>query len=466
MNDQAIRFRLGIFVLAVFIVLAVLIVLFGGFPNYFKKVDAYTILFDSAEGVSAGTPVRKSGVKVGEVRSVKLDNDSGKVLVGIQVDEGFIIRKSDRATLTAGLLTGDTSIAILPPEDPAKADLTRVEPGGVIIGSSGSDTMAFLKKTGELVKPAEETLLEMRTAFKSINKMTPLMEESLKEFRDVAKATRELMPELRKTNADIDDLARATREAVPELRKTNDEIRELAKATRSSIPTLKTTAEEVQLFARTWTKVGERMDVLLQTNEEKITKIVSRAEETLRRFNDLLSDENQRNLRDILKNAKSGSDRLEGIAKGTEDLIRDSQIAVKKLNESLLKADSVLDNIDKASKPFATRSEPILKNLEESTDKLNRILGDMRETIGVLGRSDGTLQKLISDPSLYQNLNDTAIMVQKILPRVDRILYDVEIFADKIARHPEALGVGGAIRPGTGLKESSTIAPWRNPFGH
>ena len=38
-----------------------------------------------------GTPVRRSGVKIGEVRSLKLDNDTGKVLVNIQIDEGPII---------------------------------------------------------------------------------------------------------------------------------------------------------------------------------------------------------------------------------------------------------------------------------------------------------------------------------------------------------------------------------------
>jgi hypothetical protein len=26
------------------------------------------------------------------------------------------------------------------------------------------------------------------------------------------------------------------------------------------------------------------------------------------------------------------------------------------------------------------------------------------------------------------------------------------VFADKVARHPESLGVGGVVRPGSGLK--------------
>jgi hypothetical protein len=36
---------------------------------------------------------------------------------------------------------------------------------------------------------------------------------------------------------------------------------------------------------------------------------------------------------------------------------------------------------------------------------------------------------------------------------MDRILKDLETFADKLARHPELLGVRGAIRPSEGLKQ-------------
>ena len=58
MNEQAIRFRIGIFVLASLIGLGVLIVLFGGWPYFFLPATTYTILFDNAQGVSKGTPVK------------------------------------------------------------------------------------------------------------------------------------------------------------------------------------------------------------------------------------------------------------------------------------------------------------------------------------------------------------------------------------------------------------------------
>src|SRR5205807_2046870 len=102
---------------------------------------------------------------------------------------------------------------------------------------------------------------------------------------------------------------------------------------------------------------------------------------------------------------------------------------------------------------FGEKSPVWFKSLDESSENLNRVLRDLRELIQVVARNDGTVQRLLSDPSLYNNLNDSALMTAKILPRLDRVMRDMEIFADKLARHPELLGISGALRPSTGIKE-------------
>jgi hypothetical protein len=45
-------------------------------------------------------------------------------------------------------------------------------------------------------------------------------------------------------------------------------------------------------------------------------------------------------------------------------------------------------------------------------------------------------------------------MVTRLIPRLDRVLKDMEVFADKLARHPESLGLGGLVRPSAGLKDA------------
>jgi phospholipid/cholesterol/gamma-HCH transport system substrate-binding protein len=103
----------------------------------------------------------------------------------------------------------------------------------------------------------------------------------------------------------------------------------------------------------------------------------------------------------------------------------------------------------------------MFKNFGDSADNLNKALKDLREIMQVVARSDGTVQRLLSDPALYNNLNDSAIMVTKILPRLDRVLRDMETFSDKLARHPELIGLRGAIVPSIGLKESPSVIPYR-----
>ncbi len=421
MNEQAIRFRLGIFVLGALLLLGVLIILFGGYPTYFKPAHAFTITFDNAPGVSAGTPVRRSGVRIGEVHKVVLDDVTGKVNVDISVSEEHTIRRQDEPVLVQGLLGGDTSIDFVPRTVAAgKPPLAgAVAPGSVIQGLTRADAGTLVQRTAEIMPPARATLDDAQNTLRDFDKLTPLMEQVLTEYRDLGKATRT---------------------AVPDFRRTNDEL---------------------QLAARNWGKVGERMDVLLATNEDKIVKSIDRLQETLKRVNDVFNDENQKNLSQTLRNVRTGTDRLDSIARNTETLLKDSQETMKRVNKSLIRSDEVLQNMEKITKPMALRSENILKNLEESTDKLNRILGDLNGIMQAMNRSDGTVLRLLNDPSLYNNLNTTTLMINRILPRLDHVLRDVEVFADKIARHPEALGLGGIVRPGTGLKGPPTVLPWK-----
>jgi ABC-type transporter Mla subunit MlaD len=499
MNDQAIRFRLGIFVLASVIVLAVLTTLFGGFPSYFRKADTYTIIFENAQGVSPGTPVLRSGVKIGEVRSVQLDNDTGQVRVVIAVEDGYYLRRGDRATLQRNVLGGDTSIVFLPlgpgegqgpaeeSQQPGKANkppeeqkkVERIPPGAELRGYNPPDPSLLLQKLADLIGPAEEMLGEVRRVFRQIDKSSPLFREALEGFRDLTRSAREMAPELKKTNAELSELARAARNtlpgldkttdelrelakavrgAVPSFEKTGDEIRQLAKATRDVIPEFRRTNEEAQAAVRTWGRVGERTDVLLQTNEKAITRSLEQMQDVLKRTSDVLGDENLRNLRDTLRNVRLGSERLDSIARGTDETLKETRVALRQLTESLRKVDIILTDIQNLSGPFGEKMPGVFKNVDESTQKLNLVLTDVRDLLRAVASNDGTVQRLLSDPSLYNNVNDAACMVTRMLPRVDQILRDINIFADKLARHPEAIGLGGVVRPGSGLKEAPAAA--------
>jgi ABC-type transporter Mla subunit MlaD len=449
MNEQNMRFRIGVFVLATMCLLAVLIVLFTGAPLLFQAHDTYTVVFEQAVGVAPGTPVRRSGVRIGEVQQVQLDDATGEVRITILIDRPHRLFKDDQLVLTHGALTGDTAIDVVSPlvkpaapeqqadkqageilpvdfqvaqAPPAPQVRTPAPPGTVFRGASQADVAALLRELSSVTPSARLAFDEMTKTLAQYQKLTPLLEDNLRELRELTKLARQTVPEMRRTN------------------------------------------DELQVTARNWGRLGERLDVLVQTNQDKMIKTLDNANVTLGRVANTFSDENQRNLATTLKNVSAGSKNFESISRNTDLLLRDTRDTIRRVNESVTEANKVVANLQQATQPLAERSPSIMKNLDEGSAKFNSTFSNVNQALSTFNQGDGALQRFLSDPAIYQNLNEAAAMLTRTLPRVDRILKDMEVFADKIARHPESLGVGGAVRPSSGLKEAPTTTSFRPHF--
>jgi ABC-type transporter Mla subunit MlaD len=472
MDEQGKRFQIGVFLLTSVILLAVIIMLFGSAPGLFASHDRYYIVFDHAQGVAPGTPVRRSGVRIGQVEKVDLDDATGKVRVTILIDKKHHLYEGDEPVLVQGALSGDTSIDFIP----SGAD-NKSAPADKRVGQADITQAFFLlaqapANKGAPPPPAEPIPVKPGTEFKGktqaglqdLTKLSPAADDTLKEMRKLLDRYQQMTPLIEQTIREYHDLAKATRDVVPELRRTNDEVRELAKASRETIPELRRTNDEIQVTARNWGKLGERLDVLLQANQDKLVKTLDNMNDAMSRIANTFNEENQRNLSVTLRNVTAGSKNLESISRNTDELMKESRRTVARVNDSVTQADQVLANLQQATKPMAERSAVVMKNLDESTARLNRSMVELQEFLRAVNREDGTFRRLVNDPSLYNNLNETACMLTRILPRLDRVLRDLEVFADKIARHPESLGLGGIVTPSSGLKEGPSH--WNRPTGH
>jgi phospholipid/cholesterol/gamma-HCH transport system substrate-binding protein len=423
MNDRAMRFRIGIFVLAALLLLAVLITLFGSFPAIFRRHDDYYILFQDAPGLAPGTPVRRSGVRIGEVSNLELE-DTGEVRVQIFVERRYRLRHIDVPTLVTGLLGGDTSIDFVPRPTGRDTDLALVEPGETLQGARLANVSTLLAQASQVVPTTQETLAQMQKSLQRFERLTPQMEEAFREYTRLAQSVNKTIPDVQKTNAQL----------------------------------LKT-SEEIEITARNWGKLGENVNNLVVTQQDKLIKTLDNLNDTITRIANVFNEENQRNLNGIIKNVRTSSDNLDELMRNTNDLIKESQKTIKVVGESVSKADESLSNLSKATKPFADRSDTIARSLDETTERLNRVLGDVQALLRAIGQEDGTFKRFISDPSLYNNIDSAACQVNRMMSRVDRILKDMEVFADKLARHPELIGAGGIIRPSSGLKDAPSSTP-------
>jgi phospholipid/cholesterol/gamma-HCH transport system substrate-binding protein len=223
-------------------------------------------------------------------------------------------------------------------------------------------------------------------------------------------------------------------------------------------PGLKKTNEELQVTIRNFGQVGEILSVLIQSNQDKFVKALDQSTDVLQRISQVLSDDNQKSFTAMLRATQAASANFENVVRDADELLREGQKTAKRMQDSMNQLDQALANINQTIKPFADRSERMLRNLDLTIDQFARLMTSFGESFAA-GRGEGSVQKFFSDPALYNNLNGAAIMATQLIPRLDRILRDFETFADKIARHPETIGVGGAVRPSAGLKEAPTVGP-------
>ena len=97
------------------------------------------------------------------------------------------------------------------------------------------------------------------------------------------------------------------------------------------------------------------------------------------------------------------------------------------------KINSVMSNLDKTSSKFAEL------NFKKTLDTLDRTINDLRNMVGKFNNSNGTLGKLINDPSLYQNLASTGNKLNLLLDdiRVNPKRYvNISVFGKKQNNSP------------------------------
>jgi phospholipid/cholesterol/gamma-HCH transport system substrate-binding protein len=209
--------------------------------------------------------------------------------------------------------------------------------------------------------------------------------------------------------------------------------------------------------ARYWARVGERLNNLLQVNEPKLTRMIEQINDMLSRGLAMLSDENIRLFNLMLRDLRDASASLPSATRNLDELLREGRGTMKRLDSTLQRSEQFMNDITAVTKPLGERGPSITRNLDESLDKLNRTLTDVREIVRALGQADGTVNRLLTDPTLYNQISSAVCGLSKLTPRLERIVKDFETFADKLARHPELIGVGGAVRPSNGLKDPPPV---------
>src|SRR4051794_12180559 len=175
MNERVMQFRIGMFVIVAGLVLTMLIVWFGESPLILRDHVYLTVHYFEAPGVAEGTPVRKSGIRIGEVSSIIFDdrpNQPDGVLVTLSLDRKYKIKTGSVPRLSRSLI-GDVTIDMLPGSGPGLV-ATSDSPGRspIVEGGVAADPSKALEAATLAFEKAGGTLTSIDEAASGLAQMT------------------------------------------------------------------------------------------------------------------------------------------------------------------------------------------------------------------------------------------------------------------------------------------------------
>ncbi|MBL8825956.1 MAG: MCE family protein, partial [Planctomycetaceae bacterium] len=115
-------------------------------------------------------------------------------------------------------------------------------------------------------------------------------------------------------------------------------------------------------------------------------------------------------------------------------------------------AEEILTDVRGFTRPLGERGPQLIESIDRAATRMDTVLGELDTFTRSINSADGTVGRLIKDPALYESLNSVAANVNELTRELKPIVRDARAFSDKISRHPESLGVRGALFPSSGIK--------------
>ncbi|QDT36670.1 MlaD family protein [Stratiformator vulcanicus] len=140
-------------------------------------------------------------------------------------------------------------------------------------------------------------------------------------------------------------------------------------------------------------------------------------------------------------------------------LVEDTRKTVNAAQRTISNIDENMINLKNVTGPLAERSERMTARVESILVSAEGFAAELDKFAHLVNDGDGSLHLLASDPKLYKNLNRSAESLSVLLSNLGPVLRDLRVFSDKIARHPELIGVRGALRGSDGLKSDTRPVP-------
>lgn len=349
--------RVGLLVSGALFILMVFLFFIGSEQKIFARKNEYEVRLENVTGLSQGNPVRMSGVTIGTIRDIKLPQDpkQKQVEILLMIDRNYAerVRGDSRARLKKlGLLTGDSYIDVSAgtPRFPV------LEPGSIIPAQRGTDVEALITSGEDLVENLVQISFSLKNILQRVDRGEGLLGEITTSPETKQRLTDTLLTTLNKTNAALAHM-------------------ESGKGVAGKLLYDDKYAEELTTSIAAAAKSMQNLTARIQQSFEKGDGMVPA----------LLNDpEGKRRVYEVIENLRATSANLSTF---TTSLQTGQGLVPRLLNDKAYG--------DEALNEFTA----LVKQLNAVVTKINN--------------GDGTAGKLISDPSLYESVNDILIGINE-----------------------------------------------------
>lgn len=214
------------------------------------------------------------------------------------------------------------------------------------------------------------------------------------------------------------------------------------------------TMSSFEKTSREWQLVAQNINGLVDTNQGNLRDVINQTAmslseftTTMRRAGDTFDNANR-----VIGDPQTVANLRKALS-GLPQIVGETQLTISAMRKTVSTINNNLANIEKVTEPLGKHTTSIVVRLDNSLANLELLTKELRMISQAATRNDGSFQKFLSDPTLYRNLERSSAAMTVLLQNLGPVIKDMRVFSDKVARHPELIGVAGAISPSSGLKD-------------
>ncbi len=248
--------RAGVFLLASFVVLVVMVFAVSDIQSLFRKKKDIKALFSAGDGIEKNAPVRYSGMKIGKVDKVRVAPEHGdKIELTLSVYRDMEIREDAKAAIKTLGLVGGKYVEISGGSPRAKV----LGPGAVLHGEEslkledltrvGIDVALKLKNIANnlnnmLGDPA--TAKSLKATVQNLQEVTANLKTMTSSKEEVAQGLKNLPETLKKLEESANNLKALTEKSDKIVGENKKNIDDMLQSFRDMAKNLKDASEDVK----------------------------------------------------------------------------------------------------------------------------------------------------------------------------------------------------------------------------